>query len=288
VSVLNRILIAIAERAKSPGILSLVGIRRENSCRRDLKKYFDALWLEIKQLSLEDLAGKANLEVTLHSSELRLRRAIRTVQPTLIGTLSSQIYLAMLEGAKQTKITIPAKEAAGDTGTQGSTPPPVTGFGLDPTLSLTDQLGSTGLDAANYAAQRAAHLVIGLDATTLSTMQGLIEQGITEQLGTAGLGRLIRTGFQDMSVYRSQMIATTEMNDAFSQAAVKKMQSFGVEYMRWITAPGCCDECEDNDDEIVAIGDLFPTGDERPPVHPNCRCAVVPSRGPDDSTDSQD
>jgi hypothetical protein len=36
--------------------------------------------------------------------------------------------------------------------------------------------------------------------------------------------------------------------------------------------------CQDNEDEgAIAVGDVFPSGDATPPVHPNCRCWPEPA-----------
>ena len=34
------------------------------------------------------------------------------------------------------------------------------------------------------------------------------------------------------------------------------------------------DDCETNDGEEVGINEAFPSGDDRPPVHPNCKCLL--------------
>lgn len=47
-----------------------------------------------------------------------------------------------------------------------------------------------------------------------------------------------------------------------------------------------CDVCEELDDEIVDVDDVFSSGDDGPPAHPNCRCTVVPWRASWDAADA--
>ena len=74
---------------------------------------------------------------------------------------------------------------------------------------------------------------------------------------------------------RALTIAITEQNRAISAATVERYANAGLEQMEW-SASDPCDECEPNDGQIVNLGDSFNSGDTEPPVHPNCRCALLP------------
>ena len=61
---------------------------------------------------------------------------------------------------------------------------------------------------------------------------------------------------------------------------MKAYKEGGITKVRWVTEPGCCDECSALDGEIVGIGDSF--GDDafgnitqHPTLHPNCLCTLV-------------
>lgn len=83
---------------------------------------------------------------------------------------------------------------------------------------------------------------------------------------------------------RADMIARTETARADVQGNIEGFKASGVvESKQWLTAPDCCDECQEIDGETVALDDNFSTGDDGPPLHPNCRCAVLPV-----VTDSED
>ena len=79
---------------------------------------------------------------------------------------------------------------------------------------------------------------------------------------------------------RAQMIATTEITRAQSEAAAmykRELDKRGVETVeRWVTAEDehtCLDICEPLDNTMRDVwGQQFPDG---PPAHPNCRCGIV-------------
>jgi len=89
----------------------------------------------------------------------------------------------------------------------------------------------------------------------------------------------------------SDLVATTELNRAMTAAALDTYQQQGVPAKRFVISPvdtilhpdgsaarvdRVCRRCHANADAgPVPLSAEFPEGD--PPVHPACRCAVVPS-----------
>lgn len=286
---LTEVLVRLEESSQKPGLMSLAGKRRERLCRKDLERYFRRLKADVLRLRLQDLADtETTPEIAAHAAEMKLRPVLRGLTATLLGALAVNLYHAYQEGARvaDRNRRLHFKEA--DPQDPPATPAEVTKAlqGLSPVPGFSDALGVTGQQAVEYAAQRSALQVVGLDSTTLAQLQKVISMGIKDELGSAGLGREIRVALDQMTVYRSQMIAVTEMADAFSQSALDSMHGFGVEYKRWVVAPDCCDECLDLDGEVVGIDEEFSEGVDAPPLHPNCRCAVVPARAPDGEGDT--
>lgn len=74
---------------------------------------------------------------------------------------------------------------------------------------------------------------------------------------------------------RALTIAITEQNRAMSMASMQNYQNSGLEKMEWSGA-NPCDLCAPNEGQVVEIGQAFNTGATQPPVHPNCRCALLP------------
>lgn len=85
--------------------------------------------------------------------------------------------------------------------------------------------------------------------------------------------------FKDEKAYRVERIARTELITAYNKAAVEEYKESGlVEQIKWITAEDdrVDEECALNENKTVKIGESFPSGDDQPPIHPNCRCDVIP------------
>jgi SPP1 gp7 family putative phage head morphogenesis protein len=74
------------------------------------------------------------------------------------------------------------------------------------------------------------------------------------------------------------MTARTEGTRAAAAGTKAALKAAGMETWRWMAEGQACDDCADNDDEVAGIDDSFPSGDDSPPVHPNCRCVVIPNR----------
>jgi SPP1 gp7 family putative phage head morphogenesis protein len=144
-----------------------------------------------------------------------------------------------------------------------------------------DKFGDTAKKAAAWAAEQAAELVVGLDDTTIDLIAGDIERGIEERLGAQGTARLIRQTLDDMSTSRALTIASTEINRAMSAATLDKLSGLGVEYKQWILDADPCEICIANAEQgAIAVDEDFDSGDDAPPAHPNCRCAVAGAQAP--------
>lgn len=147
--------------------------------------------------------------------------------------------------------------------------------------------------ALAYAKERAAELVgkkwVGgelvdnpdahwaITDTTRNQLQGLVsaafEQGFTPAQLTA---QVEESGV--FSSARADMIASTEMARAQIKGALYTAGQVGVvgkssEVSGDHDQDDECDEAED--DGVIAIDDNFTPGDDGPPYHPNCNCALV-------------
>ena len=130
--------------------------------------------------------------------------------------------------------------------------------------------------AMNYAQNRTATLIKGLNDETRDLMRQTIEKAVKEKRGIDGLARDLRKTFDDMTKVRSQVIARTETCDALENAFMDRAKDMGVSGKEWIVTDPC-PICEDNGNAgAIALNDTFPSGDLRPPAHPNCRCALAP------------
>lgn len=74
----------------------------------------------------------------------------------------------------------------------------------------------------------------------------------------------------------ASMVARTETARATSYATQETLSALDLQTWQWNAEDSACDDCLDNDSEIVTVGDPFPSGDTEPPSHPNCRCVCLP------------
>ena len=101
--------------------------------------------------------------------------------------------------------------------------------------------------------------------------------------------------FENWDKYRAEVIARTESNRAASRASLEAWKQSGVVKKKaWFANPGACPWCVDMDGTTVSLertffdkGDVFTNaaGNEMvldyiatssPPLHPNCRCSILP------------
>lgn len=130
--------------------------------------------------------------------------------------------------------------------------------------------------AMTYAQKRAALLIKGLNDETREQIRGVIEYAIKQKRGIPGLSRDLRKQFISMSRVRAKMIARTETCDALESAFMDRAKDMKVTGKEWVVTDPC-PICEENGNAgVIAIDKPFPSGDMRPPAHPNCRCALAP------------
>jgi hypothetical protein len=54
----------------------------------------------------------------------------------------------------------------------------------------------------------------------------------------------------------------------------------------WLILAEACDVCVSNEEAgVISLHAPFPSGDDAPPAHPNCRCVIVPVVGDEQSGD---
>ena len=131
-------------------------------------------------------------------------------------------------------------------------------------------------DAINYASKRTATLVKGLNDETRDQMRTVIQNAIKDKRGVPGLSRDLRKQFTNMSKVRAEVIARTETCDALEQSFMDRAKDIGINGKEWIVTDPC-PICEANGNAgAIPLDQAFPSGDMRPPAHPNCRCALAP------------
>lgn len=89
---------------------------------------------------------------------------------------------------------------------------------------------------------------------------------------TSELKKLLMERF-NVSYHRAQTITRTEIAHIETQAAKDRYKSYGIQQVEILadTDSRTCDICARFDHKIISINDKMPI-----PVHPNCRCCIVP------------
>lgn len=255
----------ILERTSKPGLLGLAGRSAEKRCAADLADYFKSLGKRIIALGLQNVAaGQPNAEIAQHAAEMQLNNVLRERSVTLLAIFAVNIQAAYLLADKQVVLA----EAATVEQQQ------------------LDKLGPRGKEAAAYASRRAAELVKDINTTTRKQIAKAIGEAITERSGVAGALRSIREIVDSMSKARAETIATTEMNDAMSEASLQKIKRLKIEYKQLILSDDACPVCQSiYDAGPVPVDEPFVDDDgeeyDRTPIHPHCRCATTGARAPE-------
>lgn len=131
--------------------------------------------------------------------------------------------------------------------------------------------------------------VTGIGETTRTMLRNALidtmERAAEGQTGATqfDFAREIRGLWSGLSQARAETIARTEYNRAASTATQLSNKELGFRYKVWYTVGDAqvCPFCEANAAVgEIPIDDVFPSGDDAPPLHPSCRCNVASATGP--------
>jgi SPP1 gp7 family putative phage head morphogenesis protein len=118
----------------------------------------------------------------------------------------------------------------------------------------------------NELMRNAGVTVRGIEQTTLNRMGDVIAQGLEAGSTYQEISGNISTMLDNPA--RADIIAITETNRAFNASAIDEYKASGMEGWEWLAYAGACDICGDEEGP-------HDFGDDYPPAHPSCRCAVV-------------
>jgi|GEM_PF-1291138 len=144
-----------------------------------------------------------------------------------------------------------------------------------------DQLGPLGFDwtlvntsARDWAMQHSAELIKGIEDTTQAGIRGSVARWIEN-------GEPLEALIQDLEMYyardRAELIAITEVTNAFAEANMIAYQQSGVcQGSTWHTGNDekVCKICGPLNGQKRKFGEEFAPGILKPAAHPRCRCTV--------------
>lgn len=146
--------------------------------------------------------------------------------------------------------------------------------------------------ALDFAQKRAAQLVgmhrlpdgtferskepgIAITKTTRQMLSGTVRRGITEGWSSAELQTAIMQNYA-FSPVRALRIARTETNFARNHGGLEAARATGVINRKgWDVRGESCDICQANAAQgMIALDEVFVSGDQCAPAHPNCTCGM--------------
>lgn len=254
---LDSLLEAIALR--QPGIQSLPARKLETKFAREMSLYFRQLGRDIPYNLLPGYLERNPMKEAITPDDEALRFATQTVEEMnarLDSILRRNLDTGYLLGATQAHQV----------------------FRLEPTFELIDG------GAVQWLNSHAAELVTKINETTRTDLAAVLTRGSQQGMSVPKLARAIRAevaGMADITKGRARMIATTELNNAMSEASLQTYTRLNISGKSWSTVGDgrVSDICLANEAAgTIPMNASFPKGQMRPPGHPNCRCSLVPER----------
>jgi SPP1 gp7 family putative phage head morphogenesis protein len=164
------------------------------------------------------------------------------------------------------------------------------------------RLHKSAFDTAilDWITNRALETITNVNETTLSTIQTIIKDGVTNGLGVDAIARQIDDAADDMeddSGTRACVIARTEVHTAANYANLEAAKDAGVvTYKTWTASSDARtrEAHQEADGQTVPVDQPFDVdgedvdhpGDGSPENSVNCRCVMVFSTGSKDESDS--
>lgn len=146
-------------------------------------------------------------------------------------------------------------------------------------LAAEALLGEDGLgDGLRSMLDRAGVTIKSIAEHRLEELADVLAQAADEGWSSGKLARLLRDVLDDPRWAR--LVAVTEGARASTASALARYGANGVEGKEWLSAEDqrVCPECNDNEIEgAIPLSAFFESGDDGPPSHPDCRCALAPA-----------
>lgn len=139
---------------------------------------------------------------------------------------------------------------------------------MEDAISELKQLNPLALE---WIATRSLALATGINKTTKVEIRRQLAQGLEEGESIPVLTRRIKGYYDDAHKRRAPMVARTEVIAASNEGALRGYEEQGLTKTEFYPAPDACEEC-------IAEAGIYPVDEAhgKIPVHPNCRCVLLP------------
>lgn len=164
-------------------------------------------------------------------------------------------------------------------------------------VGMGDNFNAATRAVQAYLKKRTYQFSFEMTQETNTLIGKALKLGVANGESIPDIRKRVERVFKDMEKYRSERIARSEVVRASNFATMEAYEQSGVvEKMEWLVTSDdrLCPLCEPLDGKSVKLGDsFFDKGDrhvgadgseldldyetiEHPPLHPNCRCTIVP------------
>lgn len=144
---------------------------------------------------------------------------------------------------------------------------------------IADAFDPTTPAIEKFIGERAGLFANTFNDTTAEKLLAQLRIGLEADETTDELSQRVSTFYEGERDFRSERAARTEVSAGSNFGATEAYQQAGVKEMQWLVVNPEDEDCLANEGEHRAIGEAFPSGDDMPPVHPNCVCTVLPYFG---------
>jgi len=119
-------------------------------------------------------------------------------------------------------------------------------------------------------------LIKDLGDTTKDKLRKTLAEGVAQGEKIPSLASRVSSVYDEAKGYRSKMIARTETIASSNQGALQAYDQSGVvKKKQWLAESDACDDCLKLQGKKVNLHSSFGEVD-CPPLHPNCRCTILP------------
>lgn len=151
-------------------------------------------------------------------------------------------------------------------------------------------------DAKNYVRESLQRAHLAYNEDIVKSIGQAVSAGLQEGESLQSIGRRVSKEYENIKGYKLNRIVRTETLKASNEATMFGYGQLGITEKEWFNNPGACDYCQAVQDMgKQGIGDVFiekgesltdSQGNERvydyesvehPPLHPNCRCVLLPA-----------
>lgn len=234
----------------------------------DVKKavsQFDVKEFEIKAkeyVKNKDFSAEANERLKLYNLTMKVNR---------LEMLKAEIGLEMLRGSddldkhiKETLLKEAKEEAERQAGILGRTVK---------SLNFSEKSLNALIDGS-WQQSSFSERIWGYNDKLKGVLDGMISQMIIQgKHPTALSGELSR--MFNSSKFEAERLLRTESSRVYGEMARDSISKAGYEKYEWIAEPKACDICRPMDGKIYDTKDAK-FGESLFPMHPNCRCSIIP------------